>query len=84
MYGRPNSVGHCRLGLTVTRKVGGAVRRNRVKRRLRDVFRRNQKRLDVALDLVINGRAAVLERKAKQLERDFLQCFDQLTGRGRP
>ncbi len=38
----------------------------------------------MALDLVINGRAGVLERKAAQLERDFLQCFERLNPRGRP
>ena len=83
LYALPNSLDRCRLGLTVTRKVGCAVIRNRVKRILRDVYRRNQERLDVPLDIVINARATVLERPRPQLERDFLQCFEKIAGRFR-
>ena len=46
-----------RLGITVTRKVGGAVVRNRVKRRLREIYRRwpDQPQLP-ALDIVIHAK----------------------------
>jgi len=42
-----------RLGLVVSRKVGGAVVRNRVKRIIREIFRREKWRLDPPLDLVL-------------------------------
>ncbi|MFO7564373.1 MAG: ribonuclease P protein component [Enhygromyxa sp.] len=41
-----------RLGITVTRKVGNAVTRNRIKRLLREVFRQNRQGLQAGLDLV--------------------------------
>lgn len=42
-----------RLGLSVSRRVGNAVVRNRWKRRLRDVFRRLRPQLPAGLDLVV-------------------------------
>ncbi|HMP05305.1 MAG TPA: ribonuclease P protein component [Lacipirellulaceae bacterium] len=51
VYGVANDLGHPRLGLTVSRKVGGAVERTRWKRALREAFRLEQHRLP-ALDIV--------------------------------
>ena len=36
----PNDTGHCRLGLAISRRVGNAVRRNRIKRLVREAFQR--------------------------------------------
>ena len=46
-----------RLGLTVSRKVGGAVVRNRVKRRVREWFRGSRGCLRGGIDLVVIGRS---------------------------
>ena len=51
LYARPNDLGHPRLGLTVPRRVGNAVRRNRVKRMLREAYRLSRHEWP-ALDLV--------------------------------
>jgi ribonuclease P protein component len=45
-----------RLGLSVSRKVGGAVRRNRFKRLLREAFRAVQQDLPAGMDLVVVAR----------------------------
>jgi ribonuclease P protein component len=51
----PNDEGRLRLGITASRKVGKAVVRNRLKRRVRNVFRRSPLRWDLpAVDLVVH------------------------------
>ena len=58
VLGHPNGLGHPRLGLSVSRKVGNAVVRNRWKRRLREAFRLNREAPPQGVDLVAIPRAA--------------------------
>jgi ribonuclease P protein component len=60
VFGRRNELPYSRLGLSVSRKLGGAVVRNRWKRRLRDVFRRTRVRLPQGLDFVVIPRRGPL------------------------
>lgn len=53
----PGPVADCRVGVTVTRKIGGAVTRNRIKRRVREFFRLHRHELQPAHDLLIIARA---------------------------
>ena len=58
IYACENGLGYARLGLSVSRKVGGAVVRNRWKRLLREAFRLRREELPVGLDLVVIPRAS--------------------------
>ena len=53
VHAAPNGGGPTRLGTSITRKIGGSVRRNRVKRIIREAFRLSQHRLPPGLDLVV-------------------------------
>jgi ribonuclease P protein component len=54
---RPNQLDRSRLGLTVSHKVGNAVRRNRIKRLLREVFRQHRSLFPAAADVVVIAKA---------------------------
>jgi ribonuclease P protein component len=60
---RRDDTGPCRLGYTVSKKVGSAVERNRVRRRLRELVRRNGAPLmQPRCDYVLVGRRVALSR----------------------
>jgi ribonuclease P protein component len=58
MLARPSKQGRARLGVTASRKVGNAVVRNRVKRRIREWFRLGGQELVAGIDLVVIARAS--------------------------
>ena len=60
-----------RLGVTVSRKVGGAVVRNRVKRRVREWFRRERSRLEERADLVVIARPPAAELPGQGVAREL-------------
>ncbi len=57
VYGLPNARDYCRLGLSVSRKVGPAVHRNRLRRLYREAFRLSRAEMPVGLDLVLIPRS---------------------------
>ena len=61
LYATPNGLEFSRLGLSVSKKVGNAVVRNRYKRLLREIFRLNQFELPLGLDFVVIPRKAKIE-----------------------
>jgi len=78
VFAHPSDVDITRLGLTVTKRTGNSVVRNRIKRKLRDAFRRRRMELPGGLDLVINARRSVLDSSAEELERDLVDAVTEL------
>ncbi len=60
-----------RLGVTVTRKVGDAVTRNRIKRLVREVFRQHRRRLPAGLDLVWVAKQQAADASFAEVLSDF-------------
>ena len=73
----PKAVQGPRLGLTVPKAVGGAVDRNRIKRRLREAFRLHRAELRPQWDIVLNPRRAVLDASFTEIE----QALGKVIGR---
>ncbi len=70
-----------RLGLTVPRAVGKSVIRNRIKRRLREVFRLHRAKIAPKWDIVLNPRRAALEAEFAQIEREMGRVIDKCNSR---
>jgi ribonuclease P protein component len=66
-----------RLGLTVPRAIGGAVVRNRIKRRLREIFRAHRSEIGARWDIVVNPRRSACEAPFRELERAFGKVIEK-------
>lgn len=78
LYVRPNRLGHNRLGVTVSTKLGKAVVRNRVRRRLREVWRLNDAQLKQGYDMILVGRGRSVKCAYREIEKAYLRAADEL------
>ena len=71
-----------RLGISVSRRVGNAVTRNRVRRRLREIFRRTRPQLSIgAARLVINARPSCAAAAFSELLEDYRSAVSRAISR---
>jgi ribonuclease P protein component len=61
-----------RLGVVTSKKIGGAVVRNRARRLMREAFRVHQRELTQPVDLVLVARQSIAGRRLADVEKDFL------------
>ena len=78
VYARRNGKAGNRLGFTVSNKLGCAVVRNRVRRRLREIYRLNESRLCRGHDVVVVARSRSVGADYQRLEREFLRACAEL------
>jgi ribonuclease P protein component len=81
LFRLPNGLERGRLGIAATRKLGGAVVRNRAKRLVRELFRRNK--LAPGFDIVIVPRRELLDTGLVALESEFRHILERSARRGR-
>ena len=78
LYVRRNGQKSNRLGFTVSTKVGCAVVRNRVRRRLREIYRLHEGGMAPGCDVVVVARTRAASSDYHQLEKSFLKLADKL------
>ena len=77
LYARPNRTGGNRVGITVSKKLGKAVVRNRVRRRLREVYRLHEDRFAPGWDIVVVARSRCISADFKKLTGAYLSLAEK-------
>ena len=83
VLGRPNGAGHDRLGIVASKKVGGAVQRNRAKRRIREMFRALEAASvpsQLPMDVVVIARPDTVTAPFAAITADFQAALRKLRG----
>lgn len=76
-----NDLQSSRIGITVTKKVGKANIRNRLKRWTREVYRRQREPLGLdaqALDIVVNVKPGAAQTSFQEFERDLTRVLERI------
>jgi len=79
VYCRRNGTKRNRVGLTVGAKLGHAVQRNRLRRRLREIYRLHETQFARGYDIVVVARSAAMQASYRQLEGAYLRCAEKLS-----
>jgi len=81
LFGLRGGTPKSRLGITATKKFGHAVARNRIKRVVREVFRKNRGLAASPIDVVVNVKMGAGEQSYDRLEADFASRLRELSRR---
>ena len=77
LYARKNHTATNRVGVTVSKKLGCAVVRNRVRRRLREVYRLNEARFAPGWDIVVVARSRCIKADFGKLTSAYLSLAEK-------
>lgn len=77
LYARKNRTATNRVGITVGKKLGGAVVRNRVRRRLREIYRLNEARFAPGWDIVVVARSRCIGADFPKLTYAYLSLAEK-------
>ncbi len=73
-----NALPYSRVGVVASRKVGGAVTRNRVKRWMRELFRRNKNLLGYPIDLIIIATPEMRNARWAELREQYPRAVSRM------
>lgn len=78
MYTKPNELKFNRLGLSVSKKIGKAVTRNRIKRLLKEAMRKVLEEIPLSYDFVIVAKRPSVEGELDNFIRDIKKFLSRL------
>ncbi len=82
---RPNGLDNSRFGWSIKKALGGAVRRNRIRRRLREILRLHRQEIEPGWDIVIHPRSSAATAKFTLLAAELLKLLPRASAaRARP
>ena len=79
VYCRRNGLDHNRVGYTVSTKLGHAVVRNRVRRRIRELYRLNRDKMRPGWDVIVVGRGRSAAGPYQKMNEAYLDCLRRLS-----
>ena len=82
VFARPNGLAHTRFGLSVKRALGGAVVRNRIRRRIREILRLHRTEIPAGWDMVVHPRSSVARAEFGGLAAELVALLKDVASRG--
>ena len=73
-----NSLSFSRMATVVSRKVGNSVKRNKIKRQMRELFRRNKELIKDPVDMVIIPKKDILELPMASLHEEYISALETI------
>ena len=77
LYARKNRTDGNRVGITVSKKLGKAHIRNRIRRRIREVYRLNEDKFQSGWDIVVVARSRALDAPFARLTESYLSLAER-------
>jgi ribonuclease P protein component len=77
VFYRANGLSRSRLGISVKRTLGTAVERNRIRRRLREVFRTYRQEIPAGWDIVIHPRSGMAQAEFAAFGKELVSLLQQ-------
>jgi ribonuclease P protein component len=82
LFLRPNGLDRSRFGWSIKKALGGAVRRNRIRRRLREIVRLHRREISPGWDIVIHPRSSAATAEFSALAGELLRLLPRETPAG--